>query len=32
MRENGTAHYQQFMKEDIERYAAAVAKLGLQMK
>jgi tripartite-type tricarboxylate transporter receptor subunit TctC len=32
MQENGTAHYQQFMKEDLERYAAAVAKLGLQMK
>jgi tripartite-type tricarboxylate transporter receptor subunit TctC len=32
MQENGTAHYEQFMKQDLERYATAVAKLNLQMK
>jgi tripartite-type tricarboxylate transporter receptor subunit TctC len=32
MQENGTAHYQQFMQADMERYATAVARLGLQMK
>jgi tripartite-type tricarboxylate transporter receptor subunit TctC len=32
MQENGTAHYQQYMKADIERYAAAVQKLNLQIK
>ena len=32
MQENGTDHYRQFMKEDLERYAAAVQKLGLQLK
>jgi len=32
MQENGTAHYQQFMKADMERYAAAVQKLNLQIK
>jgi hypothetical protein len=32
MQENGTAHYRQFMKDDMERYAAAVQKLNLQIK
>ena len=32
MQENGTAHYRQFMQEDIARYATAAAKLNLQMK
>jgi tripartite-type tricarboxylate transporter receptor subunit TctC len=32
MQENGTAHYQQYMKADMERYAAAVQKLNLQIK
>jgi tripartite-type tricarboxylate transporter receptor subunit TctC len=32
MQENGTAHYQQFMKDDMERYGAAVQKLNLQIK
>ena len=32
MQENGTAHYVQFMKDDMERYAAAVRKLNLQIK
>jgi tripartite-type tricarboxylate transporter receptor subunit TctC len=30
--ENGTAHYRQFMKDDMERYAAVVNKLNLQIK
>jgi len=30
--ENGTAHYRQFMKDDMDRYAAVVQKLGLQIK
>lgn len=32
MEENGTANYAQFMKRDMERYATAVKKLGLQTK
>jgi tripartite-type tricarboxylate transporter receptor subunit TctC len=32
LQENGTEHYKQFMKEDLDRYAAAVQKLGLQLK
>ncbi len=32
MQEKGTAHYVQFMKDDMERYAAAVRKLNLQIK
>jgi tripartite-type tricarboxylate transporter receptor subunit TctC len=32
MQESGTAHYRQFMKDDMERYAAAVQKLNLQIK
>lgn len=32
MRENGTAHYQAFLREDMERYAAIVKKLNLQIK
>ncbi len=32
MEENGTANYVQFMKHDMERYAAAVKKLNLQIK
>jgi tripartite-type tricarboxylate transporter receptor subunit TctC len=32
MQENGTAHYAQFMKDDMARYAQAVKKLGLQTK
>ena len=31
MQENGTAHYRQFMKEDVQRYAQAVEKLNLQI-
>ena len=31
MEENGTASYQQFMLSDMERYAAAVRKLNLQI-
>jgi hypothetical protein len=30
--ENGTANYAQFMKYDMERYAAVVKKLNLQIK
>jgi hypothetical protein len=30
MEENGTANYVAFMKRDMERYAQAVKKLGLQ--
>ena len=29
MQENGTADYQQFMKDDIERYASLVKRLGI---
>jgi tripartite-type tricarboxylate transporter receptor subunit TctC len=32
MRENGTAHYQKYIGDDIERYAAIVKKLNLQIK
>ena len=32
MQENGTAHYQKFLREDFDRYAAIVGKLGLQIK
>ena len=32
MEENGTANYVQFMKRDMDRYAAAVKKLNLQIK
>lgn len=32
VQENGTAHYQKFMLEDLERYAVAVRKLNLQIK
>jgi tripartite-type tricarboxylate transporter receptor subunit TctC len=32
MQERGTAHYQAFMKEDLERYAVAIPKLKIQVK
>jgi tripartite-type tricarboxylate transporter receptor subunit TctC len=32
MQENGTAHYQKFVKDDYDRYAAIVKKLNLQIK
>lgn len=32
VQENGTANYQKFMLEDLERYAVAVRKLNLQIK
>jgi len=32
LQENGTAHYAQFMKDDLERYRALVQKLNLQVK
>jgi tripartite-type tricarboxylate transporter receptor subunit TctC len=32
MQENGTANYQKFMLDDMERYAAVVHKLNLQVK
>ena len=32
MQENGTAHYQKYVREDMERYAAIVKKLNLQIK
>jgi len=32
LQENGTAHYTQFMKDDLERYRALVKKLNLQVK
>ena len=32
MEENGTAHYQQFMLDDMERYAAVIQKLNLQIR
>ncbi len=32
MQENGTAHYAQFMKDDMARYGEAVKRLGLQVK
>jgi tripartite-type tricarboxylate transporter receptor subunit TctC len=30
LRENGTEHYQRFVREDIERFAAAVKTAGLK--
>jgi hypothetical protein len=30
MRENGTEHYVRFVKEDLERYAAAVKAAGIK--
>jgi tripartite-type tricarboxylate transporter receptor subunit TctC len=32
MQENGTAHYQKFVREDFERYGAIVRKLNIQIK
>jgi tripartite-type tricarboxylate transporter receptor subunit TctC len=32
MQENGTAHYVQFMKDDMDRYAQAVKTLNLQIR
>jgi tripartite-type tricarboxylate transporter receptor subunit TctC len=32
LQENGTAHYTQFMKDDLERYRVLVQKLNLQVK
>jgi len=32
MQENGTADYEQFMREDVERYRALVKHLGIQLK
>jgi hypothetical protein len=32
MQENGTADYEQFMQEDVERYRALVKHLGIQLK
>jgi tripartite-type tricarboxylate transporter receptor subunit TctC len=32
MQENGTASYQQFIKDDLEKYVAAVRKLNIQVK
>ncbi len=32
MQENGTAHYQKFVRDDFDRYAAIVQKLNLQIK
>jgi tripartite-type tricarboxylate transporter receptor subunit TctC len=32
MQENGTPHYQKFVKDDFDRYAAIVQKLNLQIK
>jgi tripartite-type tricarboxylate transporter receptor subunit TctC len=32
MQEKGTAHYVQFMKDDMERFGVAVRKLNLQIK
>jgi hypothetical protein len=32
MQEDGTANYAKFIKFDMERYAQAVKKLGLQIK
>ena len=29
MQENGTADYQQFMKDDVERYVSLVKRLGI---
>ncbi len=30
LRENGTEHYQRFVREDLERYAAAVKTAGVK--
>jgi hypothetical protein len=30
MQENGTAHYQQYVKDDYERFAPLVRRLNLQ--
>jgi tripartite-type tricarboxylate transporter receptor subunit TctC len=32
VQESGTAHYQRFMLDDLERYAVAVRQLGLEIK
>ena len=32
MQENGTANYKKFMLDDMERYAAAIQKLNLQIR
>jgi tripartite-type tricarboxylate transporter receptor subunit TctC len=32
MQENGTASYAQFMKDDIDRYAKVIDRLGLKQK
>jgi len=32
MQENGTAHYQKYIRDDMDRYAAIVKKLNLQIK
>ncbi len=32
MQENGTAHYQKFVRDDFERYGALVRKMNLQLK
>jgi tripartite-type tricarboxylate transporter receptor subunit TctC len=32
MQENGTADYQQFMKDDVERYASLVKRLGISVQ
>ena len=32
MQENGTAHYQKYVRDDFERYGAIVRKLNLQIK
>ncbi len=32
MQENGTAHYQKFVRDDFERYGSIVRKLNLQIK
>jgi tripartite-type tricarboxylate transporter receptor subunit TctC len=32
MQENGTAHYQKFVRDDFDRYGAIVKKLNLQIK
>jgi tripartite-type tricarboxylate transporter receptor subunit TctC len=32
MAENGTAHYQKYIRDDMDRYAAIVKKLNLQIK
>lgn len=32
LQENGTAHYTQFMKDDLERYRTVVRRLNLQVK